>query len=49
MRSALCSICGKATKNPHSCVYCGAIVCEEHYDISSGMCSRCKSRLRRIE
>ncbi|NIO23315.1 MAG: orotate phosphoribosyltransferase [Candidatus Aenigmarchaeota archaeon] len=48
-RSALCFICGKATKSPHSCTFCGAIVCGEHYDTDSGMCSRCKERLKRIE
>lgn len=49
MISGLCSVCGKATKHPHSCVFCGAIVCEEHYDVPTGMCSKCKSRVNRTE
>jgi hypothetical protein len=49
MISAMCSICGKVTKNPHSCLSCGAVVCEEHYDFGSGFCPRCRHRLKRIE
>ena len=49
MISGLCSVCGEATKKPHSCLSCGAIACEKHYDFSSGFCSRCSARLKRIE
>jgi uncharacterized paraquat-inducible protein A len=49
MISGLCSICGKATKSPHSCLSCGAIVCVDHYDFASGFCPRCRQRLRRAE
>jgi uncharacterized paraquat-inducible protein A len=49
MISALCSICGEATKNPHSCLACGAAVCEKHYDFASGFCPRCRHRLKRVE
>lgn len=45
--SGLCSICGKVAKPAYSCRFCGAIVCREHFDISSGMCSRCRGRLKR--
>ncbi|MFB6134272.1 MAG: zinc finger HIT domain-containing protein [Halanaeroarchaeum sp.] len=38
--SGLCEICerGEAT---HACDRCGALVCSEHYDESSGLCSEC--------
>ncbi|MCD6590788.1 MAG: orotate phosphoribosyltransferase [Candidatus Aenigmarchaeota archaeon] len=49
MVSALCAICGKPTKHPHSCRFCGAIVCEEHYDPSTGLCVLCRSKFRRVE
>lgn len=48
MISGLCAICGKATKHPKSCTFCGAIVCEEHYYLETGMCSRCKERMKRV-
>lgn len=49
MMSAVCSICGKATKAPHSCTFCGAIVCEDDYDVETGMCTLCRSRLKRMK
>jgi hypothetical protein len=49
MISGICSICGKATKTPHSCLSCGAIVCDKHYDFTSGFCPRCRFRLRKFE
>ncbi|MEM5871425.1 MAG: orotate phosphoribosyltransferase [Candidatus Aenigmatarchaeota archaeon] len=49
MISGICSICGKVTKKPHSCLSCGATICEEHYDFSSGFCPRCKRRLADME
>ncbi|MCK5023074.1 MAG: hypothetical protein KAS04_02785 [Candidatus Aenigmarchaeota archaeon] len=49
MISALCNICGKATKQPHSCTFCGAIVCHDHYNVEMGMCLNCAQRLRHIK
>jgi hypothetical protein len=49
MISAICSICGKVTKKPHSCLACGSIVCEEHHDFTSGFCARCRLRLKKME
>lgn len=49
MITGSCSICGKVTKTPHSCLSCGAIVCADHYDFASGFCPRCRHRLKMVE
>lgn len=46
MITGLCSVCGRATKNPHSCISCGAVVCTEHYDFNSGFCPKCIRKLK---
>jgi len=35
----LCVYCGKPAA--HTCSLCGALVCEQHFDSSKGICTVC--------
>ena len=44
--SGLCAVCGKVALPTYSCRFCGAIVCAEHFDKRTGLCSECASRVK---
>ena len=41
----LCQIC-EAAPATFQCSRCGALVCEAHYDRSSGLCTDCAAETR---
>lgn len=41
----LCVYCNKPGIM-HTCKLCGANVCDEHYDISTGLCYKCASKVK---
>lgn len=36
-----CMICGKLTKDPHTCDRCGNDVCSDCYDEDDDLCLKC--------
>ncbi|KZN25934.1 MULTISPECIES: hypothetical protein [unclassified Haladaptatus] len=42
--SGLCQIC-EAAEATHDCDRCGALVCDEHWNRSSGYCVECAAEL----
>lgn len=40
--AGLCSVCGKGAII-HTCKFCGAQVCDTHYDVFWGICNPCRS------
>jgi len=40
-----CMVCGKMG-TMHSCMLCGSLVCELHYDPETGLCTECKKGRR---
>ena len=43
--SGLCQICEREEAT-HRCDRCGALVCDEHFDATTGYCSDCLRLLR---
>jgi len=41
----LCVYCNKPGIM-HTCKLCGANVCDEHYDVSTGLCYKCASKVK---
>jgi hypothetical protein len=41
----LCQIC-EAAPARHQCRRCGALVCTDHYDRETGLCTDCAAELR---
>lgn len=42
--SGLCEICGQG-EAAHGCDRCGALVCEDHYDETLGLCVECAAEV----
>ncbi|MBU5575389.1 MAG: orotate phosphoribosyltransferase [Candidatus Aenigmatarchaeota archaeon] len=42
-KAGICNICGKATIQIYSCWKCGARVCANDFDTTTGLCKRCSS------
>ncbi|WP_248895256.1 hypothetical protein [Haloplanus halobius] len=43
--AGVCQVCENAVAR-HTCDNCGALVCTEHYDRATGLCSHCASETR---
>jgi hypothetical protein len=41
----LCQIC-EAAPAEHQCARCGALVCDAHYDETTGLCTECAKNAR---
>lgn len=41
----LCQICEKAPAT-HQCARCASLVCTEHYDTDTGLCTDCAAEVR---
>ena len=39
--TVICAYCGKPTRSPQTCRFCGATVCEECYFFEKGICKKC--------
>lgn len=42
--SGLCAIC-EAAEAEHQCDRCGALVCSNHYDAETGLCTNCAAEV----
>lgn len=42
--TGLCQIC-EQKEAIHQCTRCGALVCKDHYDSSTGLCTDCATGL----
>jgi len=45
--TGLCAICGRPAKPAYTCRFCGAIVCSNCFDASSGLCKNCAARIKK--
>ncbi|MFB6162037.1 MAG: hypothetical protein ABEJ86_01155 [Halococcoides sp.] len=43
--ASTCAICDRSVE--HTCTRCGDLVCDRHYDRSSGFCTRCAGEMGR--
>ncbi|HLC98654.1 MAG TPA: hypothetical protein VJC00_01475 [Candidatus Nanoarchaeia archaeon] len=45
-KPTLCMVCERKP-GVYTCSMCGRVVCSEHYDASTGMCTACRLRKTR--